>query len=168
MEIFKVNFKNHIINGWPTILAIIICLVFPYGLSTFTHENVKSFYWIGACIFIIVALPAIIVHLNYYMVNKGDVFEFCFEKNEIVIKQNGTSTRFTLNDIDFVKRSMSFNQAAKRSAIVPWEGYNHSYIQLKNGQKFTITSLLVPDLNLPLKANKIIVKQNFYRLAKKY
>lgn len=64
------------------------------------------------------------------------VAEFCFEKSEIVIKRNGTSARFPLNDIDFVKRSMSFNQAANRSTIVPWEGYNHSYIQLKNGQKF--------------------------------
>lgn len=161
------NFRNHVINGWPTILAIIICLFFPYGLSIYTHEKVESFFWIGGLMFVIVALPGIIIHLNYYMVNRGDIFEFCLKKNEAVIKQNGISTHFTLNDIEFIKRSISFNQAANRSTIAPWEGYNHSYVELKNGKKFTITSLLVPNLNLPVESNKLIINQNFYRLARK-
>jgi len=63
---------------------------------------------------------------------------------------------------------MSWNKAANRSFIAAWEGYNHSYIYLKNGKRFTITSLLVPDLNLPIEKEKIIVKENLYRLAKVY
>lgn len=109
-----------------------------------------------------------IIHINYYLVNRGDVFEYPEGEKEITIYHKGIKTTFNLDDIDRLERSMSWNKAANRFFIATWEGYNHSDIYLKDGRRFTVTSLLVPDLNLPLEKDKIIIKENFYRLAKRY
>jgi len=88
-----------------------------------------------------------------------------YEDGIITIVHKGTSTSFNLDDIDRIKRHMSFNLAADRAGFAPWDLYNHSIIHLKNNEEFIITSLLVPNLNLPLEENRIIVKRGIYRLA---
>ncbi len=168
MERYRVNFSNHINNGWGILLVIGIGVFFPYFMSWIKHEDIESFNWTGILIFFVGALPALIIHINYYIVNFGDVFEYFDQKKQITIYHNSKSTTFSFDDIDYVQRSMSWNKAARRSFIFTWEGYNHSYIHLKDGRRFTVTSLLVPDLELPIEKEKIIVKENFYRLAKSY
>jgi len=137
-------------------------------MSLIYNENINVFIWIALLLFIVFACPALVIHINYYVVNHGDVLEFSDQIKEITIHHKDGTRTFSLDDIDYVQRSMSWNKAAKRSFVAPWEGYNHSYIYLKDGTRFTITSLLVPDLDLPLEEGKVIVKQNFYRLAKTY
>lgn len=78
----------------------------------------------------------------------------------------GRPLTFTLDDIDHIEKYMSYNLAANRSGVVPWDDYHHTIIYLKNGQEFIVTSLLVPNLNLPLEEEKIVMKTNLYRLAK--
>ncbi|WP_090890142.1 hypothetical protein [Pedobacter rhizosphaerae] len=134
----------------------------------YPNEDIKVFVWIAIFMFIVFALPALIIHVNYYLVNRSDVFEYSDQKKEVTIYHKDVAATFNLDDIDYVQRSMSWNKAAKRSFIASWEGYNHSYIFLKDGRRFTITSLLVPDLELPLEKEKVIVKKNLYRLARAY
>lgn len=168
MEVFKVNFISHVKSGWLIVLCAIISAIFPYGLSVIRHIDIDSVLWIGPVIFAFFALPAVVIHVNYYIVNRRDIFQYFYQERKIKFIHKGSSLTFSLDDIDYIKRYMSFNQAANRSFLTPWEGYNHSYIHLKSGEILTITSLLVPNLNLPLEEGKIIVKQNFYRLAKTY
>ncbi len=137
-------------------------------MSLIKNESIGSFVDIGIFIFCLLAIPALIIHINYYLVNRGDVFEYFVQKKEITIYHEDVVTTFNLDDIDYVQRSMSRNKAAKRSFVAPWEGYNHSDIYLKDGRRFTVTILLIPDLELPLEKGKIIVKENLYRLAKRY
>lgn len=165
MEVFKIEFKSHIRNGDNIIYTTIACVCFPYILSYFTKENAKSYFWISGVLFLIWVLPLICLHLNYYFVNKGYILMYDFENREITIKHEGRSNKFQLDDIDRVVRSVSFNLAANRAGFLPWDMYNHSVIYLKNGQKFIITSLLVPNLNIPIDSSRITIKQNFYRLA---
>ncbi|MDM8178165.1 hypothetical protein QT327_28035 [Olivibacter sp. 47] len=132
-----------------------------------TNERIDVFFIISIFLFTITVVPTIVVHLNYYTVNRGDVVKYVYQEREIIIKHRGVSINFNLDDIEEVVRYMSFNFAANRSSVLPWDGYNHAVIRLKNGKKLTITSLLVPNLNLPIDAEKIIVKRGLYRLAKK-
>lgn len=85
MERYRVNFSNHINNGWGILLVIGIGVFFPYFMSWFKHENIESFNWIGILIFFIGALPALIIYINYYIVNYGDVFEYFDQKKQITI-----------------------------------------------------------------------------------
>jgi len=167
MEVFKVDFKSHIKSGELIIWCAIMGLMAPYLLSIIKHVDVNSVRWIGVLMFFVIALPAIVVHLNYYFVNQGDVFKYSFHERSITFIHKGKPTTFSLDDIDCIKRYMSFNLAANRSFITPWEGYNHSYIHLKDGQILTVTSLLVPNLRLPIEEKKIVVKKNIIWLAKR-
>ena len=167
MEINKIDLNSHIRSGSLIILGVIICTNFSRILSfLYPNQGSENDYWIGLIVFILLVLPAIIIHINYYLVNRGDVLEYSFERKEVTITHKQISISFYLNDIDFVEQSISFNKAANRSSVLPWDGYNHSVIHLKNGDLFTVTSLLVPDLNLPIEKEKVKIKRNVYRLAK--
>lgn len=168
MERYRITVGNHLNNGWLILLVIGISVITPYVMFMTKGRELSSYIGGGVFIFCIFALPALIIHFNYYLVNRGDVFEYSPQVREITIYHKDKSTTFSFDDIDYILRSMSWNKAAKRSFIAPWEGYNHSYIYLMDGRRFTVTSLLVPDLELPLEKEKIIIKENFYRLAKAY
>lgn len=168
MERYSITLGTHLNNASLIILGCLISIFFPYAMSFIKNENVSSFIDVGIFIFIILVCPALIIHINYYLVNRGDILEYAVQEKEITIYHNDLATTFGLDDIDYMRRSMSWNKAANRAFIAPWEGYNHSYIHLKDGRMFTVTSLLVPDLDLPLEKDKIIIKENFYRLAKSY
>ncbi|HWV74948.1 MAG TPA: hypothetical protein VN040_24685 [Pseudosphingobacterium sp.] len=168
MEVYKVTFKHHLRNGWLIILGIILCVFFPYFMVFKTNERIEVFSIISIFLFVLTAIPIIVVHLNYYTVNKGDVLKYAYQEREIIITHKGISINFSLDDIEEVIRYMSFNFAANRSSVLPWDGYNHAVVRLKNGREFTITSLLVPNLNIPIEGDRIIIKRGLYRLAKKY
>lgn len=163
MEIYKINFKSHLRNGESIVLGILVCISFPYILGYIKGVNGNSFIWISIIMFVVGVLPTIIIHISYYLANRGDIC--MYEDGIITIVHKGTSTSFNLDDIDRIERHMSFNLAADRAGFAPWDLYNHSIIHLKNKEKFIITSLLVPNLNLPLEENRIIVKRGIYRLA---
>ena len=167
METFKINFSNHIRSGWLVILGVLICVNFP-GILSFLDpgQRYEDSIFVGITVFVLFVLPAIIIHVNYYLVNKGDVLKYSPERKELSIIHKDRLNTFNLDDIDRVERSMSFNEAANRSSVLPWDGYNHSVIYLKDGEVFTITSLLVTNLELPIEAGKIVIKKNIYRLAK--
>ncbi len=69
---------------------------------------------------------------------------------------------FTFDDIDWIERNKSFALAADWYQWMPWDNYNYSVIHLKNGQQFVVTSLLVPNMDLPLEENKIKLRKRFY------
>lgn len=166
-EKFKVGFKSHIQNGGSILLLILVAVAFAYGMSVKTGDKIEVFICISGVMFTLLCGPAIIVHLNYYKINKGYTFSYKRDKGEITIGHNGQYDTFNTDDIEHIDRFMSYNLAANRSGVVPWDEYNHSVIYLENGKKFTVTSLLVPNLNLPIPGDKINIKQSLYRLAKK-
>lgn len=166
MENFKVGLRSHLKSGVSILLGLLVCVCLPYLLSLAKNENIKSFFVVPIAIFIVGVLPAIIIHINYYLANRGDTLLFSFQDRIVTIIHKGNSTTFTLDDIDHIEKYMSYNLAADRSGVIPWDDYNHTIIYLKNGQEFIVTSLLVPNLRLPLEGDKIVVKTNFYRLVK--
>ena len=115
MEVFKVGFKSHIKSGWLIILCAIISWVFPYGLSAVKDIDINSVLWIGTFMFFVMALPAIVVHVNYYLVNRGDIFQYFYQDREITFIHKGRSTTFSVDDIGYITRYMSYNQAANRA-----------------------------------------------------
>lgn len=166
MENFKVGLRSHFKSGIPIMLGLLVCILFPYLLSLAKDENIASFFVIPISIFMIGVLPTIIIHINYYLANRGDSLMFSSQDSIITITHKGKPTTFTLDDIDHIEKYMSYNLAANRSGVIPWDDYNHAIIYLKDGQEFIVTSLLVPNLNLLLEAEKIVIKTNFYRFVK--
>jgi hypothetical protein len=134
-------------------------------LSWLNLGESRSFLWISVLMFVLGVLPSICIHLSYYFANRSMEFLYDYESREITIIKGSESKVFKLDDIERLVRSASYNLAANRAGFLPWDMYNHSVIFLKDGQRFIITSLLVPNLNLPIDGERITVKRNFFRMV---
>jgi len=167
IETCKININSHLRCGWLLILGFLICINVSRILSfLYPNQRHDDSLLIGVILFIVFVLPGIIIHVNYYLVNRGDVLEYSVQKRQIHFTHQKVTTTISLDDIIRIERSISFNRAANRSSVISWDGYHHSVIYLKNGKIFTITSLLMPDLDFPIEKEKITLKENFFRLAK--
>ncbi|MCH7415700.1 hypothetical protein MM213_19525 [Belliella sp. R4-6] len=128
-----------------------------YGVIKYEKVMLISFV-----VFMIFLIPQLILHINYYRQNNGDVFIYDPLDQRIVINTKGESASFSFNEIELIKRFKSYPLAENRIQWFPWDNYNYSIIQLKNGQQFIITSLLVPNMDLPIDSGKIKLKKSFY------
>jgi len=90
MERFQVNINSHIRNGWLFILGLLICIKFQWILSFFnSNPSNGDFIWIGVLGCVLFAVAAIIIHINYYLVNRGNVLEYSAQQNIINITHGG-------------------------------------------------------------------------------
>ncbi|MEE1945902.1 hypothetical protein VRU48_12345 [Pedobacter sp. KR3-3] len=166
MEIYRMTVANHIKNGWLIIFGTIICLnLHRIFLLIDSSQSYHDSAIASAVCFFLFVLPAIVLHLNYFLVNMGVVLKYSPGEKKMEICKRGFSIVFFIEDIEYVEQSISFNEAEHRAPVLTWDKYNHSVIHLKNGKVFTITSLLVPDFKPPIEKEKLKIKKNMFRLA---
>ncbi|MGK6353539.1 hypothetical protein [Parapedobacter sp. DT-150] len=150
-------------NGW-SILIYAVCF---YGLTyylkyRFGIQDMRLYNLICFFAFLIFFIPQLIIHLTYYWLNEGRIFYYNPSEHHITIRIRGKEYGFNFDDIESVERNKSFALSGVMYQWMPWDNYNYSVIRLKNGQRFVITSLLVPDMDLPLEDKKINLKKRFY------
>lgn len=163
---YNISFKNHVKNSWTILIYFIVSLIFPfYMIYRFGSKDTGTYILLATVLFLLFLIPQMIIHLNYYFVNKGDVLFYDPDHRKITIDRKGVSHSFSFDDIDFIEWNTSYPLAENRSQWLPWDSYNHSIIKLKNGRKFVITSLLIPNMELPITSGKIKLKKSFYRTA---
>lgn len=136
-----------------------------YMISRYGSVDIDVFIRISAGCFLIFFIPQLVLHLNYYFANKGDVFFYDPGNRTITIDNKGVSHTFTFDDIESIERYKSFPLAENRMQWFPWDSYNYSVIHLKGGKQFIVTSLLVPNMDLPIEAGKVRLKKVFYKLV---
>lgn len=133
-------------------------LIYRHG-----RDNENSYYLVCIGAFLLFFIPQLIVHLRYCRLDKGRVFYYMPDRQQLSIRlKNGREFKFSFNDIESVERNKSMPLAEKRMLWFPWDSYNYSIVRLKNGQQFVITSLLVPNMDLPIAENKIRLRKRFY------
>lgn len=115
------------------------------------------FFSLGFLLFLI---PHIMIHMRYYTINEGMEMEYDDIENKIIIKDTKKDkvAEFSIDDIQNVIHRMTSPFAEKRMEWFPWDSYNFSNIILKTGEKFTITSLMVYRLELPVEEKYLIIK----------
>ncbi|HLW18817.1 MAG TPA: hypothetical protein VKX33_00760 [Cyclobacteriaceae bacterium] len=99
------------------------------------------------------------------MRNKGDIFFYDPAGQRITVNRKGETASFSFSDIELIKRFKSYPLAENRLQWFPWDNYNYSIIRLKNGQEFTITSLLVPNMDLPIDCGRVKLEKRFYPIV---
>ena len=144
--------------------AIVVAIILPFFLVS-ESDNVVTTIPYSALLLTVFLLPQLLLHLNYYFTNKGDIFIYDGSNKIITLDHKGVSNTFELDEIDCIQRFMSHALADSSVQWYPWDGYNHSIIYLKNGERFIVTSLLVPNLNLPVNPDIVKEKKSFYRWA---
>lgn len=168
MYTYKVDLRNHLKSSWILSIYLAIGVLFPvFMVYEKGSSDLLTFALMGLSMLLIFLLPPLIIHLNYYSINKYDILIYDPINGRITINKNGENHEFTLEDIVKLERFKSHTLAENRTQWLPWDGYNHSIIHLKNGQRFVVTSLLVPNMDLPIPQNKIALKKTWYKLAPK-
>ncbi len=167
MEIYKINLKSHLLNASNILFGLLVAILFLFFMYYTKNVDINSLSWIGLIIFLLGVLPGLIIHVNYYNVNKNQILEYFQNEGKIKVITNGINIVFVMDDIAHVDRYLSYNLEARRSSFLPWDNYNHSVIHLKDGKKIIVTSLLIPNLNLPISAQKVRTEKSVFRFAAK-
>lgn len=164
---YKITYRNQLQNAWPIFIYLIIFFILPfYMINKYGESDVSIFILMAILLFLLFLTPQLILHLGYYFKNKEDLLFYDPKGRKIIIDHKDVSSTFSFEEINLIERFKSYPLAENRMQWLPWDSYNYSIIHLKNGQKFLITSLLVPNLDLPIESNKIKLKKTFYPFAK--
>jgi hypothetical protein len=166
MFTYKISFEHHIKNAWTILIYLLIFSILPvYMVNRFGFGDTLIFLQLSILGFLLFFVPQLIIHINYYMRNKGDIFLYDPVGKRITINRKGESASFLFSDIELIKRFKSYPLAENRMQWFPWDNYNYSNIRLKNGQEFIITSLLVPNMDLPIDSGRVKLEKRFYPIV---
>lgn len=166
MFTYKISFEHHFQNSWPILIYFIGSFILPfYMINRFGSGDTWIFFLLSAALFLLFFVPQLILHINYFMKNRWDIFFYYPKGQRITINRKGESTSFSFSDIERIKQFKSYPLAEDRMQWFPWDSYNYSIIQLKNGKEFTITSLLVPNMDLPIDSKRIKLEKRFYPIV---
>jgi hypothetical protein len=132
----------------------------------FGSHDLIYFIFLSFLGFFLFFIPLVILHLNYFSTNKRHILHYYPYQNRIDIIKNNDVTSFHFDDIKNVFQYKTFPLAENRVQWFPWDNYNYSVINLENGHKLIITSLLVPNLDLPIDKSKVFIVKTFYPYIK--
>ena len=149
------NFKSIMITLFA---AIFLAPVFLYFRSS-PEVNVADYWLIIPIVILLFLIPQFAIHMRYYSINEGMEMVYDDKEKSISIKdtKKDTESKFSLDDIKYVFHTMSAPFAEKRMEWFPWDSYNYSELFLKDGRKFTITSLMVNRLELPVGKKYVLI-----------
>lgn len=167
MYTYRISIDHQFRHLWVilyyTLIIVSGSLYFSY--SRYGFINFEKIIVISFGTFLIFLIPQLIIHINYYTKNKGDIFFYDPAGQRITLNHKGESFSFTFGDIELIKRYKSYPLAENRMQWFPWDSYNYSIIRLKEGQEYIVTSLLVPNMDLPVESKKIKLKKTFYPIV---
>lgn len=125
--------------------------------------DVEKIGWILLPFFLVFFLiPTLSIHLNYLFKNKGIIVFYDEPQMLLRVTDKGKEVTFGMGDILSVTEYKTYPKAENRNSLFPWDDYHYSLVELKNGEKFYFTSLILPNLNLPVDKSKVTLKKRFY------
>lgn len=161
---YSITIGHHFKNAKGILIFLIIFSLGPYYLIyKHGYQDVNLYYFGCLGLFLLFLVPQMAIHLRFYLLNKGRTFFYLPDQQRMsLMLKSGRTIQFSFDDIKRVERSKSIPLAENRAHWFPWDNYNYSVIYLKDGQQFVITSLLVPNMDLPLDESKIKLRKRFY------
>lgn len=149
-----------------SIFLIIIFLVISF-IAYYIGLNTKNSFYIVIALYVILIVPTLYVHLNYYNEGKGCVYEL--NKDEIKVIKGGDILVFYKEDIKTIELHMS---GTRLSGLVirnfPFENYYYAKIIMNDNTKIIISCLFSDEIDkiLPSFYSEIpIIKiKDFYPL----
>jgi len=169
MQKFKITSQNHFKHLFVILYYLIIIfggtLYFSYSRNGYINYKLAGL--LALCVFILLILPQIILHLNYYSVNKNGTISIDIANGSIFYKNKKENIVIEFNDVIAIDRYKSFPMAERRMYWFPWDAYNFTVINTVDGNKLTITSLVIPNIDplLVILSNKIKLHKVFYKIA---
>lgn len=157
-KILKINVLNFLRLHFPTIILIIIGIAVLYYLKFDEH-----FVQVFLVIWIIDLLPAIYLHVTYFLINKGEEYEV--RDNELILYKKGEVLTYKNEEIE--KIIIYLSPALYKNSdfhLLMIESYHYAVIELKTGEKLILTCLLTPRVDKSLKQIKGVLFEKRKRL----
>jgi hypothetical protein len=163
-EEYKITVLNQLKSCWTIFVGIgVAVLCFMYMRHKYGTEDTETYIKFIIIFFSLLFVPHIFLHLRYYSLNKRDVFYYYPHESKIKIRTStNDEVEFYLKDIKQVHYFKSFPLAEERMQWFPWDNYSFARIYLQNGKQFLITSLVVPNMKLPISESKVRLSKTFY------
>jgi hypothetical protein len=139
-NILKITKKNQLKSLFPFFI-----IFFGYILCILIMINYNSLFTkiglLGVILLSYPVIPAIFLHIEYYIRNRGEEYELLGDR--IVRYKKGIKTEYKKEDIEdiYIIYSRNYN----RGSSTGFEGYHFARVLLKSGKELYLTSLLYPD-----------------------
>lgn len=124
------------------IIYISFCIAFIIYFSNFMGKGTMIFSLIFFCFYVI---PVVIIHSNYYLHDKGNIYEFT--KLGITKKKHQITQYIEISnilEIEFFMTGYKLNVTGYKS--LPFADYYYARIKLKDNSELILTCLFSSDL----------------------
>lgn len=156
---------------WSCSWQILSFFLFSFVGAVLTHYMspedtlISILLWYGG-FFMVQLLFQGALHLNYFIVNKNDVFTYDSATREMSFQHNNSVLNFSSGDIEKVVLHTSPPLHKKNMHFFAWDSYSHAVILLISGERLVVTCLMVgQEVDLLVPPDKLKVKMNVYRWA---
>lgn len=164
MKTFKITISDHVRPLKSLVIVIIVFSIGMYFLMIYKkgYFELNTALLVGGITFLIYVFPMFILHMQYYFINRNDIFKNDKSSGKMVFQSGGKQTCFELNDIQKIIVFKSRPLAENRTPIFAWDEYNYAVIELKDGQIIKLSSLLVNELDKVVKFDNTEIKKTLY------
>jgi hypothetical protein len=140
---YKITIKNQFIALrmliYNSIGFIGVAYYFYYQLGP--NFNVE----LGVVIYyLILTIPAIYIHIQYYLVNKNDAVTFDMLQKTIRVNKGSLIPFKEIKKIIIFMSFVKFRRGFVK--YLPSDNYQYAKFEFEDGKQYTLTSLMVPEL----------------------
>lgn len=126
------------------------------------HFELKPALFMGGFVFILYVTPMIVLHIQYYLLNRTDTFEYDCSLGKMIFKSKGKQICFENHEIRKITVFKTRTLAENRTPIFMWDYYNYSVIELKSGEVIKLSSLLVNEIDKVLNMDGLKIRKTLY------
>ncbi|OJX01037.1 MAG: hypothetical protein BGO70_14725 [Bacteroidetes bacterium 43-93] len=140
MRIYKVNLQDQLRSARPNLLLLGIFIVIGIIVGVNAQWYLSLEFVIP--VFLILGLPAVILHIIYWRYNKGMIISI--QNDEINIQTKASFYRYKLTDIILAEKIINGSPVAKENSSRQLvENYGYIKLGMKDGSMFYLTSLML-------------------------
>ncbi len=157
-KLLKISFFTH----FSSLVSLLIVMMLFFMILVFVKFEQDAITVFGI-LFLVDAIPALILHFEYWLKNKGEEYKVQGAK---LIRRAGRKETHVRNDeiekvIIYLPPSLFKNSNFHLLAI---ESYHYAVVRLKTGEELVLTCLLAPRIDRELKKMKGVLFERKKRL----
>jgi hypothetical protein len=138
----KITFFKHL----KALSILLIILFISSSIILYLGLNIKSVAFIFISFFIILVLPTVYIHLNYFNEGKGYTYEI--NENEISVSKDGHHLIFNKENFKIIEYYMSGTKLSGQAIRnFPFEGYFYAKIIMNDGNEVVLSCLFSMEID---------------------
>lgn len=142
---------------------IVVVLLVPIILAELINQsnNTVIIYSLGIVIGIVL-IPSIAMTVNYFIANFGQKLFIDHMQNELVIVTKNDKEKIKESDIDIILIFGQRDSDEKQIFRTAWNEFHYYKIVLKDNREFSISSLMIFDLEKRYKIDRYKYEYKFF------